>query len=174
MAGTASRATTTRKPETTASNTRRRGSGHALFIPSAASARAGSGSRRGGRWTAPVLLCILAPPGGGDGGTAAVDRVRRSCVAEFSGRRAEILAVIAEEASIDPTIIDAETSVADLGIGSLDMVELIFKIEERFGIEVPSQGVLESNDVKVFALLEAVEQLIDARSGKVSTAQPAR
>jgi acyl carrier protein len=95
-------------------------------------------------------------------------------VAEFSGRRAEILAVIAEEASIDPTIIDAETSVADLGIGSLDMVELIFKIEERFGIEVPSQGVLESNDVKVFALLEAVEQLIDARSGKVSTAQPAR
>ncbi|MEP9352575.1 acyl carrier protein [Xanthobacter sp. KR7-65] len=95
-------------------------------------------------------------------------------MADISGRKAEILAVIAEEASVDPAIVDADTSIADLGIGSLDLIELIFKIEERFGIEIPSQGPLESTDVKVFALLDAIEQMIDAANGKVASAQPAR
>lgn len=95
-------------------------------------------------------------------------------VADISGRKAEILAVIAEEASVDPAIVDADTSIADLGIGSLDLIELIFKIEERFGIEIPAQGPLESTDVKVFVLLTAIEDLIDAANGKVSAAQPAR
>lgn len=95
-------------------------------------------------------------------------------MADISGRRAEILAVIAEEASIDPAIVEADTSIADLGIGSLDLIELIFKIEERFGIEIPPQGPLESTDVKVFALLEAIEQLIDKTSGTVAASQPAR
>ncbi|QRG06533.1 acyl carrier protein [Xanthobacter dioxanivorans] len=82
-----------------------------------------------------------------------------------AGRRNEILAVIAEEAAVDPAIVDRETSVADLGIGSLDLVELIFKIEERFGIEVPSSGPLENTDVKVFELLDFVEKLITTKKG---------
>lgn len=95
-------------------------------------------------------------------------------MADMSGRRAEILAVIAQEASVDPAIVDADTSIADLGIGSLDLIELIFRIEERFGIEVPSQGPLESTDVKVFALLEAIEQLIDGGKGKLAASQRAQ
>lgn len=86
-------------------------------------------------------------------------------MADIDGRKGEILAVIAGEAGVDPAIVDRETSVADLGIGSLDLIELIFKIEERFGIEVPSEGPLENTDVKVFELLEHIETLIDAGSG---------
>lgn len=82
-----------------------------------------------------------------------------------AGRRNEILAVIAEEAAVDPAIVDGDTSVADLGIGSLDLVELIFKIEERFGIEIPSSGPLENTDVKVFELLDFVEHLISTKKG---------
>ena len=88
-------------------------------------------------------------------------------MAEVGDRKAEILKVIAAEASIDPAIIAPDTSVADLGISSLDLIELIFKIEERFGVEIPSDGgPLENTNVKVFELLDAIEKIIDAGNGK--------
>lgn len=92
-------------------------------------------------------------------------------MAQGEGRRSEILEVIADEASIDPSIVDKDTSVADLGIGSLDLIELIFKIEERFGIEIPSEGPLENTDVKVFELLDHVQRLIDAKTDRAAPAQ---
>lgn len=72
----------------------------------------------------------------------------------------DILLVIAQDASIDPALIDDETTVAELGISSLDLIELIFKIESRFGIEVPAEGPLQSTDVKVSALVDYVAQLV--------------
>ncbi|MFG1346956.1 acyl carrier protein [Xanthobacter autotrophicus DSM 431] len=93
-------------------------------------------------------------------------------MADIDGRKGEILAVIAEEAGVDPAIVDRDTSVADLGIGSLDLIELIFKIEERFGIEVPSEGPLENTDVKVFELLEHVEKLMDSKPGVRAAKMP--
>ncbi|MFG1299833.1 acyl carrier protein [Xanthobacter sp. V3C-3] len=95
-------------------------------------------------------------------------------MAEVGGRKAEILEVIAAEASIDPSIIAADTSVSDLGISSLDLIELIFKIEERFGVEIPAEGgPLENTDVKVFELLDAIEKIIDAGKGTVAPNAPA-
>lgn len=92
-------------------------------------------------------------------------------MSQGEGRRSEILEVIADEASIDPAIVDADTSVADLGIGSLDLIELIFKIEEKFGIEIPSEGPLENSDVKVFELLDHVQRLLDAKNGRGMSVQ---
>ncbi len=88
---------------------------------------------------------------------------------DAEARRKEILAVIAEEASVDASIVDENTSVSDLGIGSLDLVELIFKIEDRFQIEVPSEGALENTDVKVHDLVDQVVKLIDAKAGSSSS-----
>lgn len=91
---------------------------------------------------------------------------------DAEARRRQILTAIAEEADVDPAIVDEHTSVADLGIGSLDLVELIFKIEDRFEIEVPSEGALESTDVKVFDLVDQVAKLIDAKAGKTASSAP--
>lgn len=87
---------------------------------------------------------------------------------DVEARKRQILEVIAEEASVDPAVVDENTTVSDLGIGSLDLVELIFKIEDRFQIEIPSEGPLESTDVPVFTLVDHVMKLIDAKPGKAS------
>ncbi len=81
-------------------------------------------------------------------------------------RRRDILAVIAEEAAIEPSKILADTTLADLGVSSLDLVELIFKIESAFGIEVPGEGAFESSEATVYQLVDQVVALIDAQNAK--------
>ncbi|RVY78680.1 acyl carrier protein [Helicobacter pylori] len=49
-------------------------------------------------------------------------------------------AVIAEQLEIDVSQVTPEAKfVKDLGVDSLDIVELIMALEERFGIEIPDE-----------------------------------
>ncbi|WRC05477.1 acyl carrier protein [Helicobacter pylori] len=49
-------------------------------------------------------------------------------------------AVIAEQLGIDVSQVTPEAKfVKDLGVDSLDIVELIMALEERFGIEIPDE-----------------------------------
>ncbi len=51
-----------------------------------------------------------------------------------------IQAVIAEQLGIDVSQVTPEAKfVKDLGVDSLDIVELIMALEERFGIEIPDE-----------------------------------
>ncbi|GAA8558856.1 hypothetical protein oki1432_10870 [Helicobacter pylori] len=51
-----------------------------------------------------------------------------------------IQAVIAEQLNIDASQVTPEAEfVKDLGADSLDIVELIMALEERFGIEIPDE-----------------------------------
>ncbi len=51
-----------------------------------------------------------------------------------------IQAVIAEQLNIDASQVTPEAKlVKDLGVDSLDIVELIMALEERFGIEIPDE-----------------------------------
>ena len=50
---------------------------------------------------------------------------------------AKVIEIIAEQAMIDPSDINPDHSLEDLGIDSLGLVESIFAIEEAFNISVP-------------------------------------
>ena len=44
--------------------------------------------------------------------------------------------IIATKLSIDKSTIKSESTLKDLGADSLDLVEIIMKLEEQFGIEI--------------------------------------
>ena len=49
----------------------------------------------------------------------------------------KVAAIIAEQAMVEPDTIKPETTIADLGLDSLAVVEVVFGIEEAFDITVP-------------------------------------
>jgi len=79
---------------------------------------------------------------------------------------ADIIAFISTEVGVDSSLMTADTPVADLGISSLDLIETIFKLESRFGIEIPNDGPLNGNDVTVGTLVEHVATLLAAKQAK--------
>lgn len=49
----------------------------------------------------------------------------------------KVIEIIAEQAVLDPSDVTPESSLEDLGIDSMGLVESIFAIEEAFDISVP-------------------------------------
>lgn len=49
----------------------------------------------------------------------------------------EVVEVIAKQAKVEPQQVTRETELADLNLESLDSIELIFALEEKFNIEIP-------------------------------------
>ena len=49
----------------------------------------------------------------------------------------EILDIVAQKALIDRSKLTPDAKLADLNVSSLDMVEVIFALEDKFGIELP-------------------------------------
>ena len=78
--------------------------------------------------------------------------------------RDRVIAIIAEQAMLEPSDVTPEQSPADLGIDSLGLVESIFAIEEAFDISVPfnANAPKESDfDISsVAAIIAAVERLV--------------
>lgn len=68
--------------------------------------------------------------------------------------RSEVFAIIARQAKIDVTSIHDDSTLKDLGVASLDAIEVIFDIEEHFDIHFPDQGTNFDTDT--------VQHLIDA------------
>lgn len=81
---------------------------------------------------------------------------------------AEIVDFISGEVGVDSSLLTADTPVAELGISSLDLIETIFKLESRFGIEIPNDGPLSGNDVTVGTLVEHVAALLAAQKAKIA------
>ena len=50
-----------------------------------------------------------------------------------------VIEAIARQKSMDPTQISLASSLADLGISSLDAITIVYEIEEEFGVEVPNE-----------------------------------
>lgn len=82
--------------------------------------------------------------------------------------RDKVVAILAEQAALEPTAVSMEASLGDLGIDSLALVETIFSIEETFDIEVPfnaNEPEKSEFDISTVAsIVRAVETLVAART----------
>ena len=76
--------------------------------------------------------------------------------------------IIAEQAMVDADSITAETTLEDLGLDSLALVEVVFGIEEAFDISVPynANDPTESDfQLTTFGtVVEGVKQLISEKA----------
>lgn len=81
--------------------------------------------------------------------------------------RDRVIAIIAEQAVLDPSDVKMTSTLETLGIDSLGLVESIFAIEEAFDITVPfNANEPEKSDFdisSVAAIVAAVEGLVAAR-----------
>ncbi|TVP74271.1 MAG: acyl carrier protein [Rhodobacteraceae bacterium] len=75
-----------------------------------------------------------------------------------------VIAIIAEQAMIEPAEITLTCRLADLGIDSLGLVECIFSIEEAFNIAVPFNANTPEQPgfdlSSVGAIISEVEKLV--------------
>lgn len=82
--------------------------------------------------------------------------------------QSRVIEIIAEQALLEPGDVTPESTLQDLGIDSLGLVESIFAIEEEFDINVP----FNANDPQdsafdistVGSIANAVEQLVKEQS----------
>ncbi len=81
--------------------------------------------------------------------------------------RSEMIRIIAEQAMISEDDIQDQSTLDDIGLDSLGVVETVFAIEETFDIEVPfnANNPEESTfDVtNVGAMIEAVEKMVASK-----------
>lgn len=82
--------------------------------------------------------------------------------------RDRVVAILAEQAMVEPSSVVMDARLGDLGIDSLGLVETIFAIEEAFDVQVPfnaNEPDKSGFDVSTVAsLVRAVESLVAART----------
>ncbi|HPG22388.1 MAG TPA: phosphopantetheine-binding protein [Amaricoccus sp.] len=81
--------------------------------------------------------------------------------------RDRMVAILAEQAVLEPGDIRMDATLEDLGIDSLGLVEAIFAIEEAFEVQVPfnaNEPAESEFDISTVAsMVRAVENLIAAQ-----------
>jgi len=81
---------------------------------------------------------------------------------------ARVVAILAEQALLEPSQVAASASLDELGLDSLGLVESIFAIEEAFDIRVPfnaNDPTAEGFDLSsVASIVQGIEGLVSARA----------
>jgi len=73
--------------------------------------------------------------------------------------QSDVIAAIAKAVPMDPEIISMESTFEQLGIDSLDVVNIVFRLEDTFSIKIPDEFSLTSlEDVR--GVTQAVESLL--------------
>ena len=81
------------------------------------------------------------------------------------------LRIIAETQRKDPAQVTVGSSFEELGIDSMDGVNIIFALENEFDINVPDEEVKNIRSVR--DMVEGVRQLVAAKAAKALPAPPA-
>lgn len=69
---------------------------------------------------------------------------------EMSETAQKISSIIAEKLHIDASSVKLESTLQDLGADSLDMVDIVMKVEEEFGIEINDEDAEKLHTVQDF------------------------
>ncbi|MDK3018299.1 acyl carrier protein [Pseudodonghicola flavimaris] len=82
--------------------------------------------------------------------------------------RDKVIAIIAEQAVLEPSDVTETSTLEDLGIDSLGLVESIFAIEEEFDISIPFNANEPSQSdfdiTNVGAIIAGIEKLVAEQS----------
>ncbi len=71
----------------------------------------------------------------------------------------KVRAIMAEQFAVEEDTISRETTIAeDLGADSLDTVDLLMKIEDEFGLEIPDEDVSSGQFKTVGDLTDYLEK----------------
>lgn len=84
---------------------------------------------------------------------------------------ADILAILSDKGRVARDLLNPEAKLAELGIASLDVIEVVFALEDRFDIEIP----FNANDARqefstVGDVLAAVRAAVATKSATNSAA----
>ena len=78
-----------------------------------------------------------------------------------------VIEIIAEQAVLEPSDVTPESTLQDLGIDSLGLVESIFAIEEEFDISIPfNANEPEASDfdiTNVASIITGIEKLVSEK-----------
>ncbi len=88
-----------------------------------------------------------------------------SDVISLSTIRERVIELIAAQTKLDPAQIHTDSTLKDLGLASLNAIELIFDVEEAFDITFPDQGPNLDTDT-VQGLVNAVVAANEERSAR--------
>jgi len=79
-----------------------------------------------------------------------------------------VIAIIAEQALLEPTDVTLNSTLEDLGIDSMGLVECIFAIEEEFDISVPfNANTPQESDFdisNVSKIIAGIEKLLSQKA----------
>jgi acyl carrier protein len=81
--------------------------------------------------------------------------------------RQTVFSIIAKEAGIEESKVTLDSTLKDLEIPSLDAIQIIFEIEDRFKIQMPDRDPnFDTESVK--GLVETVEKLLADKAANPS------
>ena len=64
------------------------------------------------------------------------------------GMERTLIRIIATKAHLDPQMVVPEATLSELGVTSLDLVEIIMTIEDEYDVTIPANAVEASNNYK--------------------------
>lgn len=79
-------------------------------------------------------------------------------------RTDEILDIIAANSGIDRAKLQLDTTLDELGITSLKLIEAVFDIETKYDVEISTDGILMTPDIALGGLIQRVLDTIDAKA----------
>lgn len=82
----------------------------------------------------------------------------------------EILDIVAQKALIDRSTLKPEAKLSDLNVSSLDLVEVMFALEDKFAITLPFNANTNAGEFKTLGdVIAMVEKQLAANKTKAAS-----
>lgn len=80
----------------------------------------------------------------------------------------EILDIVAQKAMIDRSKLSPEAKLSDLNVSSLDMVDVVFALEDKFGIHLPFNANTNASEFETVGdVIKLVETQLAAKNAAI-------